>query len=85
MGAGFDPKTCITAGDLRWMGISLPEDIPDCAWVKRSALQLSLESIRDGSGDRNLILDFTVQFEQPLQWISMDLYIEGDKDSHEQE
>lgn len=36
----YDPKTCISAKEIRDMGIVLPENISDAAWVKRSAMAL---------------------------------------------
>lgn len=34
----YDPKTCVTAGELRTMGLDIPSPIPNCAWVPRRAI-----------------------------------------------
>lgn len=34
----YDSEKCVTAGELRQLGIPIPEGIPDVAWVPRTAL-----------------------------------------------
>lgn len=34
-GDAYDPDTCITAGELRGIGLDVPSSIPDCAWVRK--------------------------------------------------
>jgi len=34
----YDPKTCVTAEELRAMGVVFDADVPDCAWVPRASL-----------------------------------------------
>lgn len=41
MTAEYDPKIHITAGELRAAGATIPDNIPDCGWVPRSALTIS--------------------------------------------
>jgi hypothetical protein len=71
MGGGYDPRTCITARELRevW-GLPVPELIPDVAWIERAAMRVSLKDVQDGeAGDKNLILNFRVEFHQPFKWL----------------
>jgi hypothetical protein len=37
-GPDYNPVTCITACELREIGLELPDEIPDCAWVPREAV-----------------------------------------------
>lgn len=38
MGQDYDEVTCITAGELRSMGINIAAEVPDVGWVKRSSV-----------------------------------------------
>lgn len=38
----FNPATCVTAGELRAIGIAIPGCVPDCGWVPRHAVDLDL-------------------------------------------
>jgi hypothetical protein len=38
MSETYNPGTHITAGELRRRGMSVPEDIPDHAWIRKSAV-----------------------------------------------
>jgi hypothetical protein len=57
----YDEVTCITAAELRWMGIAVPEDTPDVAWIPRAAQDKLLAVCRERlaprwSGGRLLVL-----------------------------
>lgn len=70
----YDPKTCVTAGELRHAGLVITESIPDCAWVPRTALkfsQLSALSTEDG----RIHLGANVAFDHPFQWIKITVNI----------
>lgn len=75
-GEEYDEKTCITAGELRGLGIRLPEDIPDVAWVPRIALVFKPGKGRV-EGDK-LLVDVGVEVLAPFRWVSVDLVI-GEK------
>lgn len=74
----YDRATCVTALELRELGIPIPECVPDCAWVERSAVQYELKPY-DGPGaepgDQVLRLDWNVKFHKPFKWITMNLVI----------
>ncbi len=38
----YDEAMCITAGQLRAVGITVPEKIPDYAWVPRRSVKLTV-------------------------------------------
>lgn len=65
----YDPKTCITAGELRAMGCSIPSTIPDCGWVHRSAVHFG-ESTSKLEGD-DLIIDLSVSFDESFRWVEV--------------
>ena len=75
----FDPDICIHAGELRAMGASIPDTIPDIGWVPRSAIQWSGEDPNftmndDGVFTGNLRCVVT----QPFRWIEVDVTITKD-------
>lgn len=73
----YNPQTCLTARELRevW-GLSIPESIPDAAWVSRTDMNVSLEDVHDGeAGDKNLVLNFRVEFHRPFEWIEASFVI----------
>lgn len=77
----YDEATCVTAGELRAVGLSIPENIPDCAWVLRSSIRISLKNIEVVSTGPDKLADphigLTVEFTQPFNWISIDFTIES--------
>lgn len=40
----FDPKTCVTAKELRDGGLQLPLEIPDAAWVPKLAVHYDMKN-----------------------------------------
>lgn len=42
----FDPKTCITAKELRDRGTQIPLEISDASWVPRSAVRYDLKEAK---------------------------------------
>lgn len=76
MGGGYDPRTCITARELRECGIPVPESIPGVAWVARSAIRLTVGEGGRSDPDGKITLNLDVNFMAPLEWIEVDLVIE---------
>ena len=74
----YDEATCVTAGDLRAMGIQLPENIPDCGWVHRDALEISSTSVGPPlpSPDGKITIDVVMKLTKPFRWIELDLVVE---------
>jgi len=77
MAAGvYDPRTCITARELRECGIPVPESIPGVAWIARSAIRLTLAPGGQENPDGGFTLNLNVNFNAPLEWIQIDWVIE---------
>lgn len=72
----YDPATCVTARELREIGLPIPEDIPDVAWCHRSALHVALNNVED-KGNGVVYLKFEMIFDQPLEWIQLDFTVEA--------
>jgi hypothetical protein len=74
----YDPETCVTAAELRAMGVQLDATVPDCAWVPRSALKVGVGEARFDPEDRSRILvPATLTLEEPLRWIEVAVTVEG--------
>lgn len=67
----YDPKTCITASELREMGIPIPEHIPGCAWMKRSGLKMESGNPNYDPETEELIIHMTVKFTEPMNYITL--------------
>lgn len=65
----------VYAGELRAMGVkTIPEHIPDCAWVPRSALEWKYRAV-SASGDQ-LSLDMTLAIHEPFKWVEVNAIVE---------
>ncbi len=72
----YDPLTCVTAREVRLMGFSLPNEIPDCAWIHRHSMvpiPASTEASQDGD---TFHFSTKFRFTEPFQWISVKWTIE---------
>ncbi len=72
----YDPATCITAGELRQLGIALPEGIPDCGWVPRAAIRSHVTGSQITPAGA-LEVDMTVRFDEPFRWVTVDVTIQN--------
>lgn len=60
-----------TAFELRAMGITIPESIPDCATIPRSAISIKVAVDQTLTPDKDsLSMGFDVKFLAPFQWVS---------------
>jgi hypothetical protein len=76
----YDPKTCITAGEMREIGFGVPAQIPDCAWIPRSAFDLDWEvTCGPSGGDNSLSAKVTVKVNEPFRWIRLEFTVEPEK------
>lgn len=68
-GQEYDPKTCITAGELRAAGFVIPDDIPNVGWVRRTSIDwdgdVAIEEI-----DHKIRASVKFRFTEPFQWIT---------------
>ena len=79
----YDPKTCITAGELRAASIPIPPHIPDVAWVRKNSVFVDhtkcMLSLGDGFKPRlegSFVLDFSIDFTEPFYWVKIDITID---------
>lgn len=67
-GRGYDPATCITAGEMSKLGFEIPARVPDCAWIPKLSLIFSVHNITSQmTHDTNYI---AVEFKssKPFYW-----------------
>jgi hypothetical protein len=62
----YDEDTCVTAGILRSKGIAVTSDIPDHAWIPKSAVEPIKKRIPSDDGEPLYSLD--VIFHAPFTW-----------------
>jgi len=77
----YDPKLCITAGEVRLLGGKIPEAIPDCAWVHRAALSLaSIDSLTVAHDPeiQRAVASFVIDCGEPWEWVSLKLNLPFD-------
>jgi len=65
----YDPERCITAAELRKMGMELSPNIPDIAWVPRYAIQITSWNPR---GTENI---FQIAITSPFRWVQADIIV----------
>lgn len=74
----YDEKTCITAGELRNMGVNVPKDIPDYGWIPRYALRFTgpMEAF-PGKEPGSIRVNIGTKITEPFRWVRVDLELEG--------
>jgi len=70
IGTSVDYKTHVTAGELRSMSMSIPENIPDCGWVKRISIEFEPSEI-EVEVDGTVKPTFKVKFHEPFHWVTI--------------
>lgn len=63
----YDSETCFTAAELRAQGFAVPERIPDDAWIRRSAVQMSIVGVERLSGNRAAV-HTRLLCSEPFRW-----------------
>ena len=72
MGDEYDAETCITARELRAMGCDISEEVPDCAWVPRSSIAISLGGVEPHPSDADCaVVTVNLRCAEPFRWVSM--------------
>ncbi|WP_441280602.1 hypothetical protein [Tardiphaga sp. 862_B3_N1_1] len=72
----YDPDTCITAAELRAMGLEVHPNVPDVGWVPRAAMRMSAEAAEHTPEDIAaglLKMDMSVTFTAPFRWIELNV------------
>lgn len=73
--ARYDPRTCVTAGELRESGINIPCGIPHCAWVRRASMSLDAVDFQ-GHSDGSLSCEIAMKFTEAFQWVDVTFKIQ---------
>jgi hypothetical protein len=68
------PKTY--AGELRAMGLGIPEGIPDCAWVPAASIQWVMDGIPESQPDGRFTIQASATFTEAFQWVRVSGTIE---------
>lgn len=71
----YTPETCITAGELRALGFTVQDDVPDCAWVPKYAIRPTCDGVKVGETEKGFEAVFNLETTEPFRWIEMDLII----------
>lgn len=65
----------ITAGELREMGLPIPESIPDCASIPRSAMKWTVVDAATTADDKTVVLKLNVAFTANFEWVQLDIVL----------
>jgi len=72
----YDPRTCVTAGELRAAGLAIPDTIPDVGWVPRDSIMCGEPMpVYDETG--TVAVGLEVIFAVLFRWLKVDFTIEG--------
>lgn len=74
----YDPATCITAGELRAVGVPVPDNIPDCGWVPRWAWTFKAEPAEHQAAQSPDVISMEVshRFSEPFRWVDVKALVE---------
>ena len=75
----YDEQTCLTAGELRSMGLVVPEEIPDVAWVPKDSVKIGegRNTTWAGSGPRVIKVSMSIRITEPFRWVEATLVPDG--------
>jgi hypothetical protein len=65
----YDPVTCVTAGELRSRGFPVPEDVPDCGWVPRTAVKTGVTDNYSMDPDGRFHTTIEVSYMEAFRWV----------------
>lgn len=83
--AEYDPNTRLTAGQLRKMGVKVPDGIPDCGWIPSTSIHFGEPKVEvqgDPSNpdkDFSLSIGFRISFREPFRWVTASFTIKEEK------
>jgi len=70
----YDPKLHVTAAELRAAGISVPENIPDAAWVLRSSIVPAVTVHDPAKGPPDVMsATLRLEFTAPFRWVELNV------------
>lgn len=61
----FDPRQCVTARELRSLGLEVPMSIPNSAWIPRSAVKFGTPKTEEGEIHTATV---PMSIEEPFRW-----------------
>lgn len=64
----YDPKTCVTAGELRSYGFDIPVRVPDHAWVRRVAVKKEFLGAERVPGQNKAKLQYRLHIGEAFRW-----------------
>ena len=66
----YDARTCITAGELREMGVPVSKEVPDCAWVPLRAIRHIPNSVKvEDKGGGKMACEWKIEVSEPFRWV----------------
>jgi len=71
----YDACLDITAGELKALGYPIPDDIPNCAWVPRTALKVTAGKAEYGPDKDTVHFDMVLTLEVPFRWVEINFTI----------
>ena len=65
----------ITAGEIRALGIPVPDQVPDCGNISRAGFQAALgfamsHAKLEASG-HTMTMDMSIKFDEPFEWVDV--------------
>jgi hypothetical protein len=75
----YDPTTCVTAGELRAMGLKIPESIPDVGWLPTRAVLFGAPITKPGDDPNSIYVNLEVSFLEQFRWLTVTFTLEGEK------
>jgi hypothetical protein len=76
-GDGYDPQKHITAGELRQVGITIPEHVPDCAWTPRHAISFGEVAVDRGTDPDVMNVSVDVELGRPFLWTRVEVEVDA--------
>lgn len=76
MTEAYDSEKCITAGELRGMGLLIPEEVPDCGWIHRGAYKIEAGDVQLKDDGYGFGMDLKVTITEPFRWVSVEAAFE---------
>ena len=71
----YDSKTCVMAVELREAGLSIPDAIPDVAWIHRASMSIDIGDVRESGPDR-FEVGMAISFLEPFRWIRLEVEVD---------
>ncbi len=72
----YDHATCISALELRQIGVEVPADIPNCAWIGRDEFNVSLDGAKFDEKAKTVSIKATFTPLAPFRWFEADITFE---------